>query len=238
MVKILLADSDLDTLAILENTLKQEGHEVETVREAWRVVSQARQHQPELVILDLELQSGNSLVLCNELRSQPNLTDVPILFLTTKYQVQNVVQALDGGGDDCLSKPFTAKELAARVRALLRRSHRKKQAVRSIEINTYQQEVRVDKSRVDLTPTEFDLLQHLCRHRDDYHNASDLLESVWKYPTGVGDKALVRNHIHNLRRKLEGNKKGIEIIVSLHGRGYRLNANVSYLRPIEDTQPV
>jgi DNA-binding response OmpR family regulator len=86
--------------------------------------------------------------------------------------------------------------------------------------------ITLNQRAVSLTAIEFDLLDYLSRHHDRYHTALDLLASVWDYPPGAGDTALVRNHIHNLRHKLENDPDRPRIILSLHGRGYRLNAEV------------
>lgn len=223
MITILVADHDLNSLKKLEQTLKDHRYEVVGVRDAHHVVSAARHHLPDLVILDMELPNSNSLILCHEIRNLPHLTHVPVLFVTT--QSQDVVRALDAGGDDFIAKPYATRELLARVRALLRRANRVPQP-HTLRIDVNQRLVWVDKTPIDLTPTEFDLLEYLCRYQERYHTSSDLLELVWRYPTGVGDPALVRNHIHNLRRKLEINPNRPQIIVSLHGRGYRVNAQI------------
>lgn len=225
MPNILIADNDLTTVTKLEQTLKDEGHQVICVRDAYRVVPVARQSQPDLIILDLELPNSNGLILCNELRSLPNLTHVPILFMTTKKS--DAVRALDAGGDGFVTKPFIIRELLARVRAMLRRINPHGQ-LHLLKIDAARRQVWVDKTPVELTPTEFDLLLYLCNYGDEYCSADDLLQSVWQYPPNVGDTALVRNHIHNLRTKLEINANRPQIIVSLHGRGYRVNARVQH----------
>lgn len=226
MPNILIADSDLSTLTKLEQTLKEEGHQVTCIREAYRVVPVARQNPPDLIILDLELPNGNGLILCNELRNLPNLTHIPILFLTT--QRADAVRALDAGGDGFVTKPFVVKELLARIRALLRRTNSNSQ-LHHLKIDAMRRQAWVDKILVDLTPTEFDLLLYLCEREEQYCSADDLLQSVWHYPPTVGDTALVRNHVHNLRTKLEMNANRPQIIVSLHGRGYRVNARIQFI---------
>jgi DNA-binding response OmpR family regulator len=223
MTTILVADHNLSSLKKIEETLNQHGYDVESVRDSNHVVEAARHYLPDLIILDLELPGSNSLILCHEIRSQAHLTHVPVLFVTA--QSQDVVRALDAGGDDIITKPYANRELLARVRALLRRANRVPQ-LHLLKIDTVLRQAWVDRTLIDLTPTEFDLLEYLCRYHEDYHTSSDLLELVWRYPSGVGDPALVRNHIHNLRRKLEINPNRPQIIVSLHGRGYRVNAQL------------
>ncbi len=225
MTTILIADHNPITLEKLEHSLERECYEVIGTQTANQVAVLARDHQPDLVLLDLELPEMNGLFLAHEIRSLPHLTHVPILFLSG--QRDHIVRALDAGGDDLIARPFAIQELLARIRALLRRSRRMRSA-RSLMIDSNQRQVWVDQVNIDLTPTEFDLLAHLCEHENDYLTSEDLLQRVWRYPPGIGDTALVRNHIHNLRHKLEISPNRPQIIVSLHGRGYRINARVRH----------
>lgn len=226
MSTILIADHDPVMIAKLEQRLQDEGHKVIGVVDADRILEEAREHTPDLIVLDMDFGTSNSLIICNELRSLPHLTHVPILFMTSESNA--VVRALDAGGDDIVSKPFEIKEVSARVRALLRRSRRVNR-LHYLQIDRNNSQVWVNEIEVSLTPTEFQLLDYLCEHRMAYHTATELLEKVWRYPPNTGDTALVRNHVHNLRTKLENVPNRPQIIVSLHGRGYRVNANIEEL---------
>ncbi|CAG1008743.1 Response regulator MprA [Anaerolineae bacterium] len=173
--------------------------------------------RPDLTILDL----NNSATACQKLRNIPGFNRVPILCLVGGSH--EVVTALDAGGDDCVRKPIIARELAARVRALLRRINREDGITLFLEVTSRQ--ARLVGKPLDLTPTEFDLLDMLCQNPGVYLNASDLLQKVWSYPPGTGDPALVRNHIRNLRRKIERDPERPRIITSAHGRGYTISAD-------------
>lgn len=224
---IMVVEDDINTLETVERALEREGHEVLGVSNSYEVLEVARESQPDMIILDMVLPGDSGLTLCTQLRKLPHLTDVPILFLTAYHSAHEIALALDAGGDDFMRKPFSVKELNARVRALIRRANRTKdQDSNRLTIDYNLRTVAVDRRAVSLTPVEFDLLDYLCKHTDKYHTANDLLESVWDYPAGSGDTALVRNHIHNLRNKLEYDPDRPRIIVSLHGRGYRVNANI------------
>ncbi|MBI5930171.1 MAG: response regulator transcription factor [Chloroflexi bacterium] len=228
MPVIMVVEDDETILETLERVLEREGHDVLGVLNSYEVLTVARESQPDLIILDMVLPGDNGLSLCTQLRKLPHLTDIPILFLTAYHSAHEIALALDAGGDDFMRKPFSTRELNARIRALLRRANRnKKEDVQHLMIDYNLRTVSVDQRVISLTPVEFDLLDFLCDYTDKYHTANDLLEKVWDYPSGSGDTALVRNHIHNLRNKLEYDPDRPRIIVSLHGRGYRINANIS-----------
>lgn len=225
---ILLADSDADVRHVVRQALQTEGHYVLDADSARSALRLARADRPDMIILDATLHDMGGFELCTRLRALPFVTDVPILFLGRQHSANHVAQALDCGGDDYLRKPFIMSELHARVRALTRWTQRRRVKARAtlhLELNTTT--VRVNNRRVSLTPTEFNLLVHLCDNPSTHHTAHSLLESLWRYPPGGGDTALVRNHIRNLRLKIEDDPDHPQIITSQHGRGYTINARVA-----------
>jgi two-component system, OmpR family, response regulator MtrA len=224
---VLAIESDSNIRATIGHALKREGMLVIEAPDARSALHLAREHRPDVIILDTSLSDMTGMELCSRLRTMPFVNRTPILFLSFNQSAQYAAQILDAGGDDFLRKPFAARELNARVRALLRRSPGKKSvALPSLHLDGENYSVVVDNRRVELTPTEYSLLEYLCIHPDDHHTASSLLEKIWRYPAGGGDKALVRNHIRNLRRKIEIDPDHPVIIVSLHGRGYAINARL------------
>lgn len=226
---ILAVDDDLDVLATIERVLSREGHSVIEADTAATALRLAQEHRPDVIILDVTLTDTTGFELCSQLRTLPFVDQTPILFLSVHQSPQYVAKALDCGGDDYLRKPFATRELKARVRALLRRSTKRVvNHVPHLDLYAGNFSVAVDNRRVVLTPTEFLLLEFLCRDQSTYHTSGALLEGVWQYPEGDGDTALVRNHIRNLRCKLEQDPAHPKIVVSLHGRGYTVQANVSY----------
>jgi two-component system, OmpR family, response regulator MtrA len=228
MATVMITDHDAGTLAKLQSVLGEDGNDVVSLNEPSSIIETARTVLPDLLILDMDFPNTNSLIICNELRSLPHLTHIPILFLTS--HPSDIVDALDAGGDDLVVKPIDYHEVAARVRALLRRAKRVTR-LHSLRIDSGTKQVWVNDQPATLTPTEFNLLAYLCEHETSYHKAKDLLEFVWRYPGGAGDTALIRNHVHNLRTKLENLPNRPQIIVSLHGRGYRVNADIEYHTP-------
>jgi DNA-binding response OmpR family regulator len=224
---VLAIESDSNLRATIEHTLKRDGLRVIEAADARTALHLAREHRPDVIVLDTSLSDMTGMELCSHLRTMPFVNRAPILFLSFNQSAQYVAQVLDAGGDDFLRKPFVARELNARVRALLRRSPgRKTLATACMHLDEENCCAVVDNRQVDLTPTEYSLLEYLCIHPDDHHTASDLLERLWHYPPGGGDQALVRNHIRNLRRKIESDPDHPTIIVSLHGRGYAINARM------------
>ena len=226
---ILAVDHDPDVRATVRHALEREAHRVVEAHDGKSALHLAQQHRPDLIILDAGLPDINGFELCALLRSMPFVNDTPIMFLGGHHNGQTVARALDSGGDDYLRKPFAARELTARVRALLRRTVMRPPAqTATLYFVPDRSEVVVDGRHVTLTRTEYALLEFLCQRPTEYYPALTLLEHLWGYPPDGGDTALVRNHIHNLRRKIEPDPDHPTIIMSAHGRGYSVNARVAF----------
>lgn len=222
---ILAVDSDSEVRQTIGRALEREGHHVIEAADAETALRLAREHRPDVIILATALSDMNGLELCTHLRNLPYVDHTPILFVSAWPGAQGAAEALNCGGDDYLRRPFATRELSARVRALLRRSPgRQSNGVFTLHLLPDSFSVIVNGRHVELTPTEFSLLDYLCRHPDQYHAAQDLLQNVWHYPPGTGDTALVRNHIRNLRRKVEPDPDRPAIILAQHGRGYTIHA--------------
>ncbi len=225
---VLTIDSDPESRASIGRAMAFEGFDVIEAADARSALRLARTHHPDVIILDTALADMNGLDLCGSLRSIPLVDQTPILCLSIQRGAHFAAEALDRGADDFLRKPFATRELRARVRALMRRATRRRSGtVKILHLDPTRYTVRIDSRRVELTPTEFSLLQFLCDHHNEHHTAQSLLERLWEYPPGGGDKALVRNHIRNLRRKIEENPERPIVIVSQHGRGYVVNARLA-----------
>jgi DNA-binding response OmpR family regulator len=229
MCRILVADDDQAMIDMVEQVLDHEGYDVVSVTDGQAVLDFVENDKApiDLFILDLALPTVDGLEVCRSLRDNPKTAELPIVFLTGQRDTGSVSQALAAGGDDYIRKPFAVRELTARLRAHLRRlevTNGEEISQLRIAPKTYQ--VFVDAREVMLTRIEFDLLRFMCLKPEEWHSTQDLLIGVWNYPEGVGDTALVRNHIRNLRRKLENNPDYPEIIQSRHGRGYSIKAHV------------
>lgn len=226
MHKILLVDNDAETLEMIDQLLKREGYSVYRAtsgHEALRLVESAA---PDMLVINMQLNGLDGLSLCRKLRLNPPTARTPILFLNNSESPYGVADALDAGGDDYLRKPFALRELSARIRAHLRRVTRPGDELPRLRIVPESLTVFVNDRPVMLTQVEFELLMFLCSTPNQLHSTQALLTDVWQYPRGTGDTALVRNHVRNLRRKIEPDPERPEIIQSRHGRGYSVRAQV------------
>lgn len=233
MSTILAVDDDRDVRATIGRALRREGHDVIEASDATAAITLASEYRPDLIILDITLADMNGLELCAQLRRMPYVNRIPILFLSVHQSAHHVAQALELGGDDYLRKPFMIRELNARVRALLRRAPERNGTTNThIRLESEHNRAIINGQSIDLTPTEYNLLTVLGTYPGQFHTAEELLQRVWGYQPGRGDTALVRNHVRNLRRKIESDPDHPGLIRSLHGRGYSLDANVFELGPI------
>lgn len=226
MYDILVVDDDAQILDMVELVLKREGYNVIRAFSAMEALRRVEEAAPDLFVIDAVLPEMDGLTLCRKLRANPQTANIPIIFVTGQDSPYSVAEALNSGGDDFIRKPFIPRELTARIRAHIRRSFYLDGDVPSVRIVAATYQVFVNDREVGLTRVEFDLLRYLCNAPYRLHGTDDLLANVWQYPDGVGDAALVRNHIHNLRRKLEQDPERPEIIQSRHGRGYVIKAHI------------
>ena len=229
MHTILIADDDVTLSGVLAEVCRQDDYTVLIARTAEEAIRLSESTDIDLFLIDMMLPSKGGMELCNRLRSNPKTVDTAIIFLTGRDHY-SIAESLDAGADDYVKKPFVVRELMARIRAHLRRVKMGSDENETLLcIDSGSGQVFVDDREVILTNTEFTLLQFLCREAQAWYTTQQLLSGVWNYPKGVGDSALVRNHIRNLRNKLETNPKCPSIIYSHHGRGYTIQARVKFL---------
>jgi len=227
MAFILIVEDDLDAAATIARVLRRDGHEVKVVNTAAQALAEVDRRQPDLITLDILMPQMDGLELCRRLRARPNLVDTPILMVTAKGTVPDLVEGLDAGADDYIAKPFDIRELSARVRALLR--PRKPIGVRpptlevgDLVLDSRTAEVRAGDRNAQLTPTEYDLLSYLMQHAGEIISPERLLQDVWGYPKGAGSPDLVRAHIHNLRLKIEPDPSNPTYIRTVRRHGYMI----------------
>ena len=227
MHNILIVDDDVQMLDMVELVLKREGFAIHRAYSAREALTYVNDMTPSLMLIDALLPDIDGLALCRKMRALTQTANTPIIFLTGFDAPFSVVDALGAGGDDFIRKPFVPRELAARVRAHIRRAAYYSDAQMPVlRILPESFQVYINDREVMLTRVEFDLLLYLCRAPHKLHSTEDLLTNVWNYPAGVGDAALVRNHVHNLRQKLELDPDRPNVIQSRHGRGYVVKAHV------------
>jgi two-component system response regulator VicR len=226
MYKILIIDTDFENVNMMEHFLRREGYKVLTAFTVRDAVLHLEKNTPDLCIIDTTAPGLDGLGLCRKIRATAHTANLPVL-LTGQDVHFSVTSALEAGGDDYISKPFALREVAARMRAHLRRvSGNLNDGMPMLRILPETQTIFINDREVILTQVEFELITFLCRKPNQLHRTEDLLTGVWQYPRGAGDAALVRNHVRNLRRKIEDDPERPSIIQSRHGRGYAIRASI------------
>ena len=221
--KILVVEDEEAILMLLEDDLTMEGYEVATARDGERGLSMAQEGVYDLVILDVMLPRKDGFEVCRQLRGSG--AAVPILMLTAKSQEIDKVLGLELGADDYVTKPFSPRELIARVRAILRRGKALPQRIEryrfgDIDIDFKKFETTRSGRAVDLTAREYALLRFLIEHRDGAVSRSEILEEVWGGEVEVFPRT-VDTHVANLRKKLEDDPSDPRHIVGVRSVGYR-----------------
>jgi len=221
MSRILLVEDEPDIAATLQEDLRLEGHDVQTAGDGEGGLERARAEGFDLFILDVMLPGIDGFDVCRALRRSG--VTVPIMLLTAKSDEAQKVMGLDMGADDYVTKPFSPRELRARVRALLRRGHDAATstfAAGDLEVDVERFELRKRGERIELTPLEFKLLAAMIRRRGVVLSRQRLLDAAWGEGTFITERA-VDTHVANLRRKIEDDPVAPRHIVSVHGVGYR-----------------
>jgi two-component system KDP operon response regulator KdpE len=223
--KILVVDDEPRVVRLVTEVLKAVGYDVVAAARAEPAVEMVALEQPDLVLLDIRLADDtDGYEVCRRIRE---FSDVSVIMLTAKAQEADVLRGFDVGADDYMTKPFRAKELVARVRAVLRRSQRQDETVTAsfncgdLEINFARRAVERQGERVSLTPTEYALLRELALNSNRVMLHEDLLKAVWG-PEYRDDIDYLRAYIRYLRRKLEEDPSNPEYILTSPGVGYML----------------
>ncbi|NWF77973.1 MAG: response regulator transcription factor [Chloroflexi bacterium] len=223
--KILVVEDDRNLLDTLKYNLRKEGYEVVTAVDGAEALDVARREKPNLIILDIMLPKISGFEVCRILRKE---MIVPILMLTAKAEETDKIVGLEIGADDYMTKPFSLRELLARVRAMLRRAKMvEKQPeeallkVGDIEVDVARHHASKGTTTLELTPKEFDLLAFLARNRGFVFSRDQLLEKVWGYDF-AGDTRTVDVHIRWLRQKIETDPNDPEHLITVRGTGYKL----------------
>ena len=222
--RILVVDDEPDVADLVAYHLKAKGFDVETLNDPNRSIGLARSFLPDLVILDVMMPELNGIQICRMLRADPQLKQVPVIFLTARVEEGNRIQGLETGADDYICKPFSTKELMLRVQTVLRRSSQSlsdaptRLVAGEIVIDIDRHEVSINEQVVDLTATEFKLLHLLMERRGRVQTREHLLLNVWNYETEIETRT-VDTHVRRLREKLGSEADWIETI---RGVGYRM----------------
>jgi DNA-binding response OmpR family regulator len=226
MAKTLVVEDDRNLLDTLRYNLRKEGHDVVTAVDGAEAMAVARRDKPDLIILDIMLPKLSGFEVCRILRKEMT---TPILMLTAKDEEIDKVVGLEIGADDYMTKPFSMRELLARVGAMLRRSEMavgpavaaEVLIIGDLEIDVARHRASLGGTTLELTPKEFDLLTFLAKNKGFVFSREQLLEKVWGYDF-AGDTRTVDVHIRWLRQKIEREPTEPERLVTVRGTGYKL----------------
>ncbi len=222
-MKALVVDDDLVLADVLAFTLRRAGFEVVLAHDGRSALDRFHDHLPQIVILDLELPEIDGFEVCRAIRAE---ADTPIIMLTVRDSDEDVIKGLGLGADDYIAKPFSPAQLVARAQAVLRRSGQpnlpKRLGFAGMLLDPERHAVvTADQTTVALTPLEFKLLETFVLNRDQVLTFDTLIDRVWG-PDG-GDKAMLKQLVYRLRRKVETENEGVGIIIeAIPGVGYAL----------------
>jgi two-component system, OmpR family, response regulator ResD len=224
--RVLVVEDDRTVAEVVTRYLEREGFSVESVGDGHEALARADAHLPDLVVLDIMLPGLDGLEVCRHLRSR---APIPVVMLTARGSEEDRVLGLDLGADDYVSKPFSPRELTARVKAVLRRAgsrlgevdHAGTVDYDGLQIDLGAREARVHGELAMLTAREFELLAFLARRPRQVFRRDELLEHVWGYT--YGDTSTVTVHIRRLREKIEDDPSTPRLITTVWGVGYRFD---------------
>ena len=225
---MLVVDDEHSIVTLLKYNLEQAGYSIEVAQDGEEALEKVDAVKPDIVVLDLMLPKKDGIEVCKTIRANKN--SVPILMLTAKDDAFDRVLGLELGADDYMTKPFSPREVVARVKAILRRvtsaewqqdDEDEEIHIGSLRIRPDFFEVYRDDELVELTPKEFELLLYLIERQGRVITREHMLNSVWNYEF-AGDSRIVDVHISHLREKLEENPKQPQLIKTVRGLGYKL----------------
>jgi two-component system, OmpR family, alkaline phosphatase synthesis response regulator PhoP len=224
-VRLLVVDDDPDLVDIIAYTLRKDGHQVGVATSGEEALDLATKDPPEMVILDVMLPGLDGFEVCRRLRQRAAL---PVILLTARGEEADRVWGLDLGADDYITKPFSHKELLARVRAVARRASLARTPdqgslqIGDLAIDFAQREVRVGGRLVELTPKEYGILHCLALNAGRVVSHETLLNFAWGSNYLEGDAEMLKVHVRHLREKIERNPGAPEYILTVRGVGYRM----------------
>lgn len=223
MAKVLIIEDEPNMILGLKDSCEYEGYEVAVARDGREGLEKAATEKPDIILLDVMLPVMSGLDVCRTLRARG--IEAPILMLTARSEETDKVVGLEVGADDYITKPFSIKELLARIRAHLRRARKQVGEMESfsfgdVELNFKKYAARKGGQALDLSPREFEILRYLIRHSGEIVTRDQLLDEVWGYESNPITRT-VDNHIAKLRQKIEPNPSEPQHIITVHRLGYR-----------------
>ncbi|WP_427338512.1 response regulator [Caloranaerobacter sp. DY30410] len=225
--KILIVDDEEHIIELIRFNLETNGYHVITANDGNEALKKIKEERPNLVILDLMLPSIDGIEICKILRKDKETEKLPIIMLTAKSEEIDMILGLEIGADDYITKPFSVRELLARIKAVLRRTQEIQEKrenilkIGDITIDIEKHEVTKKGKKIDLTLKEFELLRILSEKRGNVLTRNYLLDEIWGYDY-FGDTRTVDVHIRHLRRKIEDDDKNPQYIQTIRGIGYKM----------------
>ena len=222
--KILIVEDEPDIVTMLEYNLKKEGFRVTSASDGQEALRRAEREHPDIIILDLMLPEIDGLEVCKTLKQSSNTADIPIIMLTAKAQETDKIVGLELGADDYITKPFSIRELTARVKAVLRRARDKEKLpeifkIGNLAIDFSKIKAAIGNKPVELTAKEFELLSALIKAKGRVLSRDYLLDNIWGFDKAVEIQSrTVDVHIQTLRKKLRQEAKRV---VTVKNYGYR-----------------
>ncbi len=224
---IFVVEDDADIARLVRHHLEQAGFAVRYFPSAHQVIADAQKEPPALFLLDIMIPGGDGLDLCRRIRQESALASIPVIFLTAKTSESDRVLGLELGADDYVGKPFSPRELVARVKAVLRRFERPLQPMKvkvgDLDIDAGAMTLNVRGKNVTTTATEFRLLEYLARHAGRVFTRDQLLDAVWRDTAFVTPRS-VDVYVRRIREKIERDPENPRYLKTVRGAGYRFEA--------------
>lgn len=224
--KILVVDDEEHILELIKFNLENNGYKVLHCSNGTDALRMAKSEKPDLILLDVMLPGIDGYDVCKEIRKDISISNLPIIMITAKSEELDKILGLELGADDYITKPFSIRELLARVKALLRRTASlpadKSYKFDNIIIDFENHEVTKENKRVELTLKEFEVLEILIKNKGRVITREFLLDKVWGYEY-IGETRTVDVHIRHIRQKIEEDDKAPKYIETIRGVGYRFN---------------
>ena len=226
MGKILIVEDEANIRQLVRYNLEKEGFQVMEAADGLQGLRTAQKEKPDLVLLDLMLPGMDGLEVCRTLKGAPATSALPIIMLTAKAEEVDKIIGLELGADDYMTKPFSPRELTARIKAVLRRSQKEtalpgELQVGRLRFNFSRYEVSMGGVKLELTPKEYELIKMLATNLGKVFTREQLLEKVWGYEY-FGDTRTVDVHVRHLRAKMAADPATADMVETVRGFGYRL----------------
>ena len=226
MSKVLIVEDEANIRQLVKYNLEKESFQVLEAEDGLLGLRLAKAEKPDLVLLDLMLPQMDGLEVCRSLKGNPATAALPIIMLTAKSEEIDKVIGLELGADDYMTKPFSPRELVARVKAVLRRSQKEASlpgelVIGRLRFNFSRYEVHMGNTKLELTPKEYELLKMLATNLGKVFTREQLLEKVWGYEY-FGDTRTVDVHVRHLRAKMAADPITADALETIRGFGYRM----------------